>query len=154
MISASRSGRRFSPAKRLLISKFHSGMLHSCDATDGSGKLQPLFALQRQDTLSFAGQPVVAPPPLICFFHPTSLDPAPLFEPVEQGIERGHVKMKRPAGAHFDEFGDFVPVERLVFQQGQNQEFRTPFLPLLFYFRSHIWASHISYVGRPSKISR
>src|ERR1700704_921054 len=95
MISASRSARRFAPAKRLAISCFHSSMFYSRDSADCSGKLLPFPALQSQNSLSFGGQAVVAPPSLVWFFDPTPENPAALLEPVQQGIQRSDVKMKR-----------------------------------------------------------
>src|SRR2546430_6917602 len=44
-----------------LISRIHSGMLHSRDSAHGTGKLLPLPALQPEDTLSFRRQPVIPP---------------------------------------------------------------------------------------------
>src|SRR5207249_7900875 len=74
MISASRSGPRFSPARCFLISSIHSGMLHSRDSAHGTGKLLPLPALQPEDTLSFRRQPVIPPSSLIRFLDPPPLD--------------------------------------------------------------------------------
>src|SRR5438874_7615979 len=110
MISASRSGPRFSPARCFLISRIHSGMLHSRDSAHGTGKLLPLPALQPEDTLSFRRQPVIPPSSLIRFLDPPPLDPTSLFQPVQQRVERGHMKMERASRAHVDELADFVPV--------------------------------------------
>src|SRR6516162_141284 len=149
MISASRSGLRFSPARCFLISSSHSGMLHPGDSAHGSGKLLPLPTLQLEDSLSFRGQPVIPASSLIRFLHPPPLDPTSFFQPVEQRVERGHVKMERASRAHFDELADFVPMSGLVLEEGQNQELRAPLLPGLLHFGPHICASHIWYAAGP-----
>src|SRR5690242_15425246 len=153
MISASRSGLRFSPAKRFLISIFHSGMLHPRNPAHSFGELLPLLALQREDALPLRSQAVVPPSPLTRLFHPSPLDPAPLLKPIKQRIEGGHVKMERAARADFNELADFVSVTRLVLQQGKNQALRASFFPFLLCSESHIWASHMSYAGKAMKIS-
>src|SRR5438132_1179740 len=153
MISASRSGSRFSLARCFLISRIHSSMLHSRDSAHGTGKLLPLPALQPEDTLSFRRQPVIPPSSLIRFLDPPPLDPTSLFQPVQQRVERGHMKMERASRAHVDELADFVPMPRLALQQGQNQELCAPFFPGLLHFHPHIWASHICYAGSPLRIS-
>src|SRR5258707_14571996 len=86
MISASRSGRRFDPVSRFLISCFHSRMFHSRDAAYCSDKGLPFFALYRQNAAPFGSQAIVAAPPLIGFFDPTPLNPASFFEAVQQRI--------------------------------------------------------------------
>src|SRR4030081_3819413 len=98
MISASRSGRRFDPAKRFLISSFHSGMFHSRNATNRSNKRFPFLALLRQNPTPLSGEAVIAPAPLIGFFYPPPLNPASLFEPVQQRVKRGDVEMEFATG--------------------------------------------------------
>src|SRR6267142_311442 len=99
MISASRSGRRFDPAKRFLISCFHSRMFHSRDAAYCSDKGLPFLALHSQNASPFGSQAIVPAPPLIGFFVPTRLNPAAFFVSVQQRIERRNVEMKHAAGA-------------------------------------------------------
>src|SRR6266516_4035115 len=152
MISASRSGPRFSPARCFLISRIHSGMLHSRDSAHGTGKLLPLPALQPEDTLSFRRQPVIPPSSLIRFLDPPPLDPTSLFQPVQQRVERGHMKMERASRAHVDELADFVPMPRLALQQGQNQELCAPFFPGLLPLPPPICASYLLCAGPPLPI--
>src|SRR5437764_12253955 len=108
MISASRSGPRFSPARCFLISRIHSGMLHSRDSAHGTGKLLPLPALQPEDTLSFRRQPVIPPPSLVRFLDPPPLYPTSLFQPVKPRAELDHMKMECASSAHVDERSDFA----------------------------------------------
>src|SRR2546429_5194992 len=117
MISASRSGPRFSPARCFLISRIHSGMLHSRDSAHGTGKLLPLTALQPEDTLSFRRQPVIPPSSLIRFLDPPPFDPTSLFQPVQHRDDPGHIKTDRASRAHVPPLADSAPMPSLAFQQ-------------------------------------
>src|SRR5712675_3215358 len=108
MISASRSGRRFDPARRFLISCSHSRMFHSCDASYCSDKGLPFLALHSQNASPFGSQAIVASPPLIGFFDPTPLNPPSFFQPVQHRIERGNMEMEHAAGAEIDKAADVI----------------------------------------------
>src|SRR5258708_39664102 len=113
MISASRSGRRFDPASRFLISCFHSRMFPSRDAAYCSHKGLPFLALHRQNASPFGSQAIVAAPPLIGFFDPTPLNPASFFESIQHRIERRNMEMKHAAGAQLDKSANVIAMARL-----------------------------------------
>src|SRR3982074_553633 len=143
MISASRSGRRSDPAKRFLISSFHSGMFHSRNAANRSDERFPLLALLRQNPIPLSGETVVAPAPLIGFFNPPPLNPASLFEPVQQRVERGDVEMEFATGADLDEPANIVAVARLRLQKRKDQQLGAALFPLFNGW--HMCDSHMCY---------
>src|SRR6267154_5731081 len=144
MISASRSGRRFDPARRFLISCFHSRMFHSCDAPYCSDKGLPFFALHPQNASPFGSQAIVAAPPFIGFFDPTPLNPATFFEPVQQRIERRNMEMKHAAGALLDKSANVIAMARLSLYKRKNQQFGAALFPFIFN-RRHMCDSHMWY---------
>src|SRR5579872_3077006 len=119
-ISASRSGASFKGATWRRMAFFQSGIFHPGDAMDGLDERLPAFALPGQDLTALGGQTVVAAAALALFFHPASLNPAALFQAVEQGIERSGVKAEGARGALFDQLADFVAVTGAGFHQGED----------------------------------
>src|SRR5215471_17050651 len=119
MISASRAGGRLALARRFATSSFQfrsSGILQPRDAIDGFDEFQPSTPLCGQNAATLFGEAVIAAPPLAGLLYPTAVDPAALFEPVEQWIERSDTKLDCPFGTLFDQLADVVPMAGLIFQ--------------------------------------
>jgi len=91
------------------------------DALDGLDKHLPAVPLGSENLSPLACQAVIPSSPLPALLHPSALQPAPLFQAIEQRIERGHVEAQSAAGALLDEFADFIAVARPSFQQGKDQ---------------------------------
>src|SRR5438128_1692677 len=80
-----------------------SGMFHSGDAVDRLDELAPGAALRREHVRAGRRQPVVPAPALARFFNPPALNPSPLFQPVQQRVERGDAERKDAARPRLDE---------------------------------------------------
>src|SRR6516165_6942385 len=102
-MAVSRTGSRFRRARRSRTSCLKSGMLYLGNTVDGRDEIPPGAALGPQNLLSGSGQPVVTAPALASLVHPASFDPAALFEPVQQRIQRSHVEAHGPARTHLDQ---------------------------------------------------
>jgi hypothetical protein len=66
-------------------------MVNRRDAPDGIDKLEPMVALLGEHATAGGCNAVKSPSPLSFFFDPASLDPTPLFRPVQQRIKRRQV---------------------------------------------------------------
>src|SRR5215510_13262875 len=121
-MALSRIGASCKPASFLLISDFHSGMFESRHAVDGSDERLPDRALRGQYLPAVFCQLVIAPPPLPGFLHPLALNPAALFQPVEQRIKRSRVELEHAIRAPLDQFAELVTVPHSSFQQRQDEQ--------------------------------
>ncbi len=88
----------------------HSGMLDSRDPIDGQDKGLPVAALRRQNFLALRSQSVIAPPSLAGLFDPAPLNPAALFQPVQQRIKGCHIEAEHPFRPRLYQFPDLVTV--------------------------------------------
>src|SRR5262249_5436351 len=91
-------------------------------------ELLPLAALRGEHVAPSGGDGVVATPSLTGLFDPPTPDPLAFFELIERGVEGREVERQRRAGSRLDQFGELVSVPRLVFEEGQHDQFRCPFL--------------------------
>ena len=111
-------------------------------------EIKPGSALGFEDLLSIVCQPVVAPPSLARFFHPSSGNPSTFFQAIQQWVKRGDVELQNPIGAVFDELADLIAVPRAVLNQGKDQKFRAALFQLsinwrYYMFHSNIWYCHM-----------
>ena len=102
---------------------FQSGMFASRDQPDGLDELVPGLALSRQHTLTCRRQPIEAAPALARLLDPRPLDPAALFEAIEQRIERVEVEHQPPARLRLDELAEFIAVPGSGYQHRQEEQF-------------------------------
>src|SRR5690242_677873 len=130
MISASRVGERETEERRARISGVQSGMLPSRDEAHGLDEAVPGLLLLREHTSAGGGQPVEPSPALPRLLHPGPLDPAALFEAVEQGIEGVDVEDEPPVRARFDQLAQLIPMARPVVEQREQQQFCRSLLQL------------------------
>src|SRR6185503_634206 len=91
--------------------------------------------------------------------HPAPLQPPPLLQPVEKGIERRDVEAQASVRARLDELADLVAVARTGFEQGEDEELRRALLELpVQHAAQHSRHSHICYTrlsrGRPRRPER
>src|SRR3954462_10291551 len=117
-------------ANRARTTRLQSAMLDSGDAADERDEVLPTLLLRTQRISPSRRQAVVAASALLCLLHPPANDPPVFFEPVEQRLQGGDMKSQRPAGSDLDQFGDVVPVSRLILQQRQDQQLRAALFPL------------------------
>src|SRR4051812_17823298 len=68
------------------------------DETDGAHNPLPLVALLLQLTAPFRGQPVEAGAAIVFRHRPVRVDPAPILEPIEGGIERPLLDLEKGFG--------------------------------------------------------
>src|SRR5687767_1878567 len=66
-----------------------SGMFGSRDLFYCLDESTPVVTLRGEDVPAFGGEAIEPAPAFAGLFDPLSRDPAALFEPVEQGIQRG-----------------------------------------------------------------
>src|SRR5690349_18132255 len=105
---------RIAAARRdQLLSGQISGMIEARDPIDRSHELLPSRALLGEHLCAHRRQAVVASSPLPCLFDPAALDPAALFESIQQWIQRGDAKTEESFGARLDQFAQFIPMARL-----------------------------------------
>src|SRR6185436_16530169 len=95
----------------------HSDMVDSGDLVDRGDEGAPPGPLPGQDLPARRGEPIVPAAPLAGL-----LDPAPLFEPVEQGIERRGVEPEGALGLTGDQLADLVAVAGLVLEEGEDDQ--------------------------------
>src|SRR6266545_4508428 len=130
---------------------FQSGMFDSCDSCDEGDEIFPTLLLRTERLAPCGRERVIPAAALLGLLHPAAGDPAFGLEPMEQGIERRHVKAQRAAGARLDQLGDVVAVARLIFEQGEDQKFGAALFPILIGRRSRhirrslIWDTTIVY---------
>src|ERR1019366_1083905 len=144
MISASRAGARFKSANCLRIASFQSGIFHSSDAADGLDERLPALPLGSQDLAPLRGQPVIAPAALAALLHPSALDPAALFQAIQQRVQRRRVKTERALRSLLDQLADFVAVAGRSLEQREPKQLRAALFPLAVdRFVFHISYCHI-----------
>src|SRR5262245_64405964 len=142
-----------------MTSRFQSGMFGSGYAADRGHEGLPRAALRLQHFLPFGRQFVIAPPPLTGLLHPLPLDPAALFKPVEQRIERGDMETQRPARTGLDQFGNVVAVPGPSLDEREDQQLGAALLQFavenssVYICHSHILCRRIYGVNR-KKVSR
>src|SRR5262245_12448076 len=102
-------------------------MVHSRDPPDRLDERLPGIPLGGQDAPAFPGQSIEAPPALARLLHPAPPDPAPLLQPVEEGIERGNVEAEAAPRAGLDQLADLVAVPGPALDQRQDQQLRRAF---------------------------
>ena len=88
----------------------------------------PGLALSRQHALTCRRQPIEAAPALARLLDPRPLDPAALFEAIEQRIERIEVEHQPAVRPRFDQLAKLVAVPGSGLQHGQHEQFGGPFL--------------------------
>src|SRR5262245_6702444 len=123
-MSDSRSGLRRSEASRARSSGDQSGA-SSCmfalrDEADGLDERRPDFALAHELAAAFAREVVEAPAALAGFLDPRALDPAALFQAVEQRVQGVHVEFELAARAGFDELAQVVAVAGAGVEEGED----------------------------------
>src|SRR5262245_63132963 len=108
---------------RLRISALQSRISHPHDVADRGDELAPALALGVECLATVFGDRVVASASLPGAFDPSTDDPAALFHPVEQGIERGDVEGEHATRSRLDEFRDLVSMSRLGLEEREDEEF-------------------------------
>src|SRR5262245_13871273 len=111
-----------SPCIRHLISSSQSGILQSGilqprDPVDRRDERLPGAALRGQHLLTFLRQAIVAAAALPGLLHPASLEPAALFETIEQRIEGCDVEAQDSVRTHLNQFPDLITMARAGFNQ-------------------------------------
>src|SRR5438552_6703583 len=106
-------------------------MLNSCYPADDGDEILPALLLRPKHLPALRRQTVISPPALLGLFHPAPLDGSLLFQPMEQGIERGNVKSQGAAGSDLNQLRNVIPVARLILEQRQHQKLCASFLPFM-----------------------
>src|ERR1700748_447739 len=91
-----------------------SGMFDSCDLTDDCDEIFPALLFRAEHLEALWREAIVAAPALLGLLHPESVNGAFLLQSMQQGVERGDVKLKSAAGAELDQLGNVVAMARLV----------------------------------------
>src|ERR1044071_2130058 len=119
-------------------------MLNSGNAVDCFDKLLPTVPLCGQYFSALGSQTVITTTTLAGLLDPSPLNPTTSFEPIQQRVKRSDIKPQPPARAPFNQVSDVIPMPRLVFDEGEYQQFRTPLLQLAVeHLRKLIWHSDI-----------
>ena len=69
--------------------RLRSGVADAGDLAERRDEAGPVLALRGEHLPAGLGDPVVAAPPLAGLLDPAAADPAPRFEAIERGVERG-----------------------------------------------------------------
>src|ERR1044072_5086714 len=119
-------------------------MLNSGNAVDRFDKLLPTVALCGQHLPTFGSQAVITTTALARLLDPPPLNPTTAFESIKQRIKRSDIETQPPFGALLDQIPDVIPMPRLVFNEGEDEQLRTPLLQLTGkHLRKLIWHSDI-----------
>src|SRR5687768_8608625 len=97
MISRSRAGLSDSRESRDASGAVQSGIFGPGNQPNGVHELAPVVALRREHAASLGGQAIKAPPPLARLLDPLAGEPAALFEPIQQRIQRGDLEFQPAA---------------------------------------------------------
>src|SRR5215510_3962313 len=100
---------------------FQSGMFHLRHTVYRIDEGFPETALGGEHFSAFGHQFVVATPALSGFFNPAALNPAAVFKPIKERVERGDFESQYSTGAGFNQLIDLIAVSFARFQQRQNQ---------------------------------
>src|SRR5262245_9567127 len=121
-------------------------MAHSRKRCDRAHESLPSLSLLRENAMTFCGQAVETSAPLTGLLDPSPFQPAALFEPIEQRVQRRNVELDLAARLGLDELADLVAVPSTHFDAGQDDQLCGAFLQLA---RQHavvyICHSHICY---------
>src|SRR3954463_4216055 len=128
--SRSRAGRSDRRASRAASRRFQSGMFGPRDELNRLDELAPVITLRGEHLAAFCRQPIKAPAALARLLDPSPRDPAALFEPVEERIERGHLELQPPAGSLLDQLADLVAMPCAGLDQRKDQQLGAAFLHL------------------------
>src|SRR5450830_1577105 len=104
----------------------------------------PDAALAGQRRAPGARELVVAAPALPGALDPAAFDQAAVLQPVQRGIQRGHVEADRAVRSLRDQLADLVAVTPALFEQRQDEQLRAPAIQLPFEgVGGHIWPQTI-----------
>src|SRR5215213_1535236 len=123
MIFDSRPGLSRSTAKRGCRYSVQSGMVDPRDETHGADESLPGIALAREHAATLRRQTVKAPPPLACLLHPSALQPATFFQPIQERIERRDVELELPGRLTLDQLADLVSMPGAGFDDREDDQF-------------------------------
>src|SRR5262245_27524254 len=98
-------------------------MLASGDAAHALDERRPRLSLCGQHAAAFDRHLIEAAAALVGLFDPGALDPATLFESIEQGVERIDVEGQRAAGPGVDQLAQLVAVPRPRVEQREDEQF-------------------------------
>ena len=84
----------------------------------------PSLPLLGQDAPPFSRHLVEPPTAFVGLLDPGALDPAPLLEAIEQGVERVDVKLQLATRPCLDQFAQVVAVPGTRVEQRQDEQFR------------------------------
>src|SRR5262249_38669580 len=96
---------------------------HACDLADRARELLPALALLLEDGRAGGEEAIVTSPSLAGLLHPSTSDPAAFLHAIEQRIECGGVKREHALRSLLDQFGNLIPVPRLVLEHGKDEKF-------------------------------
>src|SRR5579859_1038181 len=122
--SALSPGSSTRPASRCSTSAPQSRMGHLGEAFQGAEEFGPFFADGRKLLLPLGSEAIAtaAPPRMACL--PRAADPAALFQPIKQRVERCQRESQRPLRLPLDAARHLIAVKRAVFQNAENRQFR------------------------------
>ena len=110
---------------------------HACQACSppvtsrtASTNWSQVWRCRRQHALTCWRQSIEAAPALARLLDPRPLDPAALFEAIEQRIEQVEVKHQPPARPRFDQLAELIAVPGSGLQHGQQEQFGGALLQL------------------------
>jgi hypothetical protein len=106
----------------------------------GTDERVPGGSMCREDAAAGGGDPVHPPTSNAGLFQPSSGDPAAPLESIEQGIQRRGVEGQGALLTDVDQTRDVVPVQRAVFNEGQNEELGGALFQLgIVAWNTHMW---------------
>jgi hypothetical protein len=105
-------------------------MFAARDAPHGLNECLPGLPLLGEHATPFRRHLVKPSPTFVGLLDPRALDPATLFETIEQWIEGIDVKFELAARPRFDQLAEVIAVSRAGVEEREYQEFRGTLLQL------------------------
>src|SRR5687768_1456569 len=99
-----------------------SGVFHPRDLSEDADEPCPVLTLRGEHFPACVGNPVMPPAPLPRLFDPAARDPAARLHAVKRRVQRRQRERQHAAGSKLDLAANFVPMQAVVFDEGQNQE--------------------------------
>src|SRR6266567_4443404 len=115
---------RARPHSRCLTSFCQSGIGHLPKLAQSAEEFCAFLAQRRKLFLPGRRQPVASAPSAVAARFPASANPPALLHAVEHGVKSGKREAQCALGLFLDAAGHFIAVERALFENAENRQFR------------------------------
>src|SRR5438552_17959460 len=113
--------------------------LDSRHAIEGGEEVGPGLTLLGQDFSTRGSQFVIPPAALPGFFNPAALNPPASLQAIEQGVQRGYMKLQDALPPLLDELGEWVAASGAFFDEREDQHFGACWFNFLVWHRGSLF---------------